>query len=268
MVINTNTANTALHYLNSMSAQSSSAGKIASGSRITKASDDAAGLAIGTQLNCDVTVLSQAGTSASRATSLLQAADGSLANIGDMAQRMRSLAVQSASANVTDTERAYIATEFQGLAANIDTTAKNTRAQNTSLLDGSFQDITFTVGISSSDTITVSLGNATAGALGIGGADVSTKEGAEAAMKALDGAISQITQQRANVGALTSRFDFRSEQIATTVQNTQIAKSNMMDVDVTAEKSHLAIAQVRTQAAIAVLSQANQLPQGLIDLLR
>lgn len=402
-VIATNTAaNSALRYLNLNSeAQSSSLSKLASGSRITKASDDAAGLAIGTRIQSDVTVLSQAATNASQATAILQTADGGLSRISDILQRMKSLATQSDSGSVTDSERTYIDAEYQELLDEIDGIASSTRYNGVSLLDGSGQyastsanatvssnwmtnaqyaDITdsadadvftittsdgntvtytisddydgttgsvslediaasinagdtatpeaanvtasietdddgrkrlvltgvdgatitamddttgttlqavgmlaadgttivggsksgvdFMVGTSSSDTINVSIDDVDATALGLAGTEVSTQALAETALTALDAAIDAVIQARAEVGATMSRFEFRSETIDTTSENLQSAESAIMDADVAAEKSELSSADVKTQAAIAALSQANQMPQNLLSLLK
>ncbi|MEP4337737.1 MAG: hypothetical protein ABJ360_15410, partial [Roseobacter sp.] len=138
-VISTNTAaNTAVRYLNSNAAdQSESLAKLASGSNITKASDDAAGLAIATKISSDVATLEQASTNASHGISVLQTADGGAANVSDILERMKTLSSQSASGTVTDTERAYIQAEFEQLLEEIDGIAESTRYNGQSLLDGS-----------------------------------------------------------------------------------------------------------------------------------
>lgn len=171
-VISTNiAANSAVRYLNVNSAdQTSSLSKLASGSRISQASDDAAGLAISTRITSDVTTLTQAATNASHGISVLQTADGGAANISDILQRMKALASQSASGTVTDNERAYIDAEFSQLTEEIDGISESTRYNGQSLLDGSsaFADgITVMVGSDASDTITVSIAELTASALGI-----------------------------------------------------------------------------------------------------
>ena len=134
----TNTAaNTALRYLaiNNSSASSSLA-KLSSGSRIVKASDDAASLAIGTKLKADVTALKQAAVNAGQATSLLQVADGGLARIGDILQRMKALAVQAQSGSVTDNERTFLNQEYQGLATQVTDIASQTKFNGSVLLSG------------------------------------------------------------------------------------------------------------------------------------
>ncbi len=273
-VISTNiAANSALRYLNNNSAeQSESLTKLASGLRITKASDDAAGLAVGTQLQADSAVLAQASTNASQATSILQIADGGLARISDILERMKTLAAQSNSGSVDDDQRANdIDVEFQELLAEIDDITSSTRYNGQSLLDGTSQYATgveFMVGTDLADSITVTLASGTTADLAIDASDVTTQATAQTALTALDTAIDTISSQRASVGAVMSRFDFRAEQIATMEENTSAATSAVMDVDVAAEKTALSAADVKTQAAIAALAQANQMPSQLLNLLQ
>lgn len=271
--ITTNTAsNSALRYLNINSEnQSDSVSKIASGSRITKASDDAAGLAVGTSLQSDITVLNQAATNASHGSSILQTADGGMSSISDIVQRMRSLATQSLSGSVTDTERDYLDAEFQQLQDEIDGIASGTRFNDESLLDGTEQwaaGVSFRVGTTATDSINVTIADVTTTGLGINALDVGTSATAAAALTALDTAVTSLSDARADVGALISRFEFRSDMIDTTIENTEAAQSAIMDVDVAAQQSQLASEKVLTQAAIAVLSQANSMPENLLSLLR
>src|SRR5258708_4012586 len=203
-IISTNTtANTALLYLNSNSADESSAlAKLSSGSNITKASDDAAGLAIGT---------------------LLQSESDSMAS--------------------------------------------DTKYNGQSLLDGTSQfasGVSFMVGTSSADSITVTLDSANASALGVTGTDVSTQADAETALTAINAAIDTISSQRATVGADESRFNFQSQNISTMNENTTSAESAIMDADVAAEKSKVASDDVKSQAAMAALAQANAMPKELL----
>ncbi|MCG5244043.1 flagellin [Azospirillum doebereinerae] len=272
-VITTNTAsNSALRYLNINSeSQANSVSKIASGSRITKASDDAAGLAVGTSLQSDVTVLKQAATNASHGSSILQTADGGMSSISDIVQRMRSLATQALSGSVTDNERAYLDAEFQQLTDEIDGIASGTRFNDDSLLDGTSNwaaGIDFRVGTTASDKINVKIADVTTTGLGINTSDVTSSANAATALTALDAAVTSLSDARADVGALISRFEFRSDMLDTTIENTEAAQSAIMDVDVAAEQSELASTKVLTQAAIAVLSQANSMPEQLLSLLR
>src|SRR3546814_8939403 len=215
-VVATNTAaNSALRYLNNNSSMASaSVGKLASGSRIVKASDDAAGLAIGTRLKADVTALTQAGINASQGASVVQVADGGLARIGDVLQRMKALAAQSLSGVPTDTERGFIDAEFQELRSEITAIAQTTRFNGASLLDGATaaaQAQDYFVGTDVSDTITVAFSNLsgvagyTSTALSMPAAtDVGTATAAASAMALIDTAINTISEARATAGALRS----------------------------------------------------------------
>jgi flagellin len=271
-VINTNTAaNSAVRYLNANAAQeSSSLAKLASGSKITKASDDAAGLAISTRISSDVTTLQQAATNASQATSILQTADGGASNISDILARMKSLSSQSASGTVTDSSRAYIQSEFSELTSQIDSIASGTRYSGQSLLDGSSSfasGVSVLVGSDASDTITVSIDSITSSALGIGSLDISTLSGATSALDTLDDAIDTVSAARAKIGAQESRFNFSASSISTQTENLQSANSAITDVDVAAEQAKLSSAEVKTQAAVSAESAANKMPQYLLNLL-
>ena len=255
-VISTNTAaNSAVRYLNINSQQmSSSLSKLSSGSKITQASDDAAGLAISTRISSDVTTLQQAATNASQATSILQTADGGASNISDILARMKSLASQSSSGTVTDSSRAYLNSEFTALSDQIDSIATGTRYSGQSLLDGTSAfaaGATVLVGSSSADTITVTLDDLTAGTLGVDTLNISTQTGATAAIDALDIAIDTVSAARATIGAQESRFNFSASSISTQSQNLQAANSAILDVDIAAEQAKLSSAQVKVQAAVA-----------------
>jgi flagellin len=275
-VVATNTAaNSALRFLNyNSSMASSSVGKLASGSRIVKASDDAAGLAIGTRLKADVTALTQAGINASQGASVVQVADGGLARIGDVLQRMKALAAQSLSGVPTDTERGFIDAEYQELVAEITAIADTTRFNGQSLLDGSAATADYFVGTDVSDTITVDVQGLATGFSAFGAATlgvdlaVATATGAASAMAAIDDAINAVSEARATAGALISRFEFRGQQIATSLENIDAAKSAIMDVDLAAEQSRLVSNQVLVQAAVSAVSQANQIPQSLLRVLQ
>jgi len=271
--IATNTAaNTAVRYLNqNASAQSSSLAKIASGSRITKASDDAAGLAIAAKINADITSLQQASTNATQATAVLQTADGGASNISDILTRMKSLASQSSSGTVTDTERTYLNDEFSQLLEEIDGIATGTRYNGTSLLDGTSDfssGVSVLVGTDAADTIDIQLDDLSAATLGVDSLDISDQTDAESAITTIDTAISTVSSARAKIGAQESRFEFRADQIATTEENLSAAKSSISDVDVAAEQAKLSSAEVKTQAAVAAAAQANQMPQYLLNLLQ
>jgi len=275
-VISTNTAaNTALRYLNKNSdEQSSSLAKLSSGSRIQVASDDASGLAVGTALAADVAVLEQASINAQHGESVLQTADGGLARISDVLQRMKSLTAQSLSGAISDTERGYVDAEYQQLILEIDAITAQTTFNGEKLLDGAgaySTGVAFMVGTDAADTITVTLGDMTSATLGVGGTDVLTQgdalTGATAAMAAVDTAIGTVSAERANVGATLSRFGYRGDVIDTSLENLKSAESTLMDADIAAEQINFTNAQTLTDAAISALAQANAMPQKLLQLL-
>lgn len=271
-VISTNTAaNSAVRYLNVNANQESSAlSKLSSGSRITHASDDAAGLAISTRISSDVTTLQQAATNASQATSILQTADGGASNISDILARMKSLASESASGTVTDSSRTYIQSEFAQLSSEIDSIATGTRYGGQSLLDGTSafaSGVAVLVGSSATDTVTITISNLKASTLGISTLDVSTQSGATSALTALDTAIDTVSAARAKIGAQESRFNFSADSISTQTENLQAANSAITDVDIASEEASLSSAEVKTQAAVSAETAANQMPQYLLKLL-
>jgi flagellin len=275
--VTTNTAaNSALRFLNYNSMMSgSSVSKLASGSRIVKASDDAAGLAVGTRLLADVTVLRQSAVNASQGASVLQVADGGLARIADVLQRMKALAAQSLSGVPSNTERGFIDAEFQQLREEITAIAETTRFNGDSLLDGSgLSPQTFFVGTEAGDNIVISYSTLAAAASAFHAtamglvASVSTMTAAASAMGLVDAAIDIVSEARATVGGLVSRFEFRGQQIVTSLENIEAAKSSIMDVDLAAEQSKLVSSQVLVQASVSALSQANELPQALLRLLQ
>ena len=276
-VINTNTAsNSAVAYLNINSAQESSAiSKLSSGSRIVSASDDAAGLAISNRISSDITTLQQAATNVSQANAILQTADGAASNISDILSRMKSLASESASGTTVQSSRAYIDAEYQQLISQIDTIATSTRYSGQSLLDGtssfSGSGVSVLVGSSGSDTINLSLTTLSSSALGVSGTAVGTQAGATSVWTAntgaLDAAIDKVSNARALIGSLESRFNFAANTISTQTQNLTAANSVIKDVDIASEQASLSSAQVKTQAAVAAETVANQMPQYLLKLL-
>jgi flagellin len=271
-VISTNlAANSAVSYLNINSQQETSAlEKLSSGSRITAASDDAAGLAISTRISSDVTTLQQAATNASQATAILQTADGGASNISDILARMKSLASESSSGTTVDSSRAYIESEFSQLTSEIDSIATGTRYSGQSLLDGTSvfaSGVSVMVGSSGSDTISITLTSLTSSSLGVSTLDVSSQSGATSALSLLDSAINTVSAARASIGAQESRFNFSSESISTQTQNLEAANSAIKDVDIASEQATLSSAEVKTQAAVSAETAANQMPQYLLKLL-
>jgi flagellin len=272
-VISTNNAaNSALNFLNQNSSkETSSISQLASGSRIVQASDDAAGLAIGTQLQASVTVFQQDQTNVAQGTSILQSADGALAQISNVLQRMMALASEAASGQVTDTQRSQdINTEYTQLKTEITSIATSTTYAGQALLSGSFlSNVKFLVGTKSSNTLTVSVKSVTLnGLITTNGSTVNTASDALKAIAVISAAIGTITQDRAKIGAYESQFNFSSQDIATNLQNIQAATSTVLDADVAAVKTSLSSQDVKTQSSIAALTQASQLPMELLKLIQ
>jgi flagellin len=272
-VISTNNAaNSALNYLNQNSnAETESIAQLASGSRIVQASDDAAGLAIGTQLQANVAVLTQDQTNVAQGSSILQSADGALAQISNVLQRMMSLATEAASGQVTNTQRSQdINTEYTQLKSEITSIVSSTTYAGQALLSGNFlSNVKFLVGTTSSNVLTVSIkGVVTKTLLSTASAGVATASSALKSIASLSTAINTITEDRAKIGAYESQFNFSSQAISTNVQNTEASASTILDADVAAVKTQLSSQDVKTQASIAALTQASMLPQELLKLIQ
>ena len=275
-VIATNTsANTALIYLNNNSrAMDKSLAKLSSGSRIVRASDDAAGLAVGSSLKSDITTLKQGSINAIQARSVLQTADGALARVGDILQRMKSLTAQAVSGSVDATSRGFIDQEYDALKAEAIAIGTNTTFNGTALLTGNYNATnnvaTFQVGILVADTIVADLTTVvvTAAVMTSLAANTDTAANAIAASPLVEADINRVSAHRATVGSLLSRFEYRGDVIASSIENLTSAASAIMDVDLAAEQTNLVSNQVLTEASIAALSQANQMKSSLLSLVR
>ena len=283
-------ANSAVRYLQRNSdMQSSSISKLSSGSRIVKASDDAASLAVGTKLKADVTALKQASINASQGASLLQVADGALARISDTLVRMKSLATQANSDVLSNTERGFLNQEFGEMQTQIDFIVSSTKFNDVAVLSGQLDstntaitdsaDAVFQVGVTAgdgaggvatADEVTVKIADASLSGLASATTtdSIDTKADAATASGHLDAALEDVNTRRATLGAQMSRFEKIGENIATSMENLDAARSVLMDVDVAAEMTTFSTNQVQTQAATAMLAQANQLPQNLMKLLQ
>lgn len=268
-VVGTNTAaNAALLYLNKNSAaQEASLSHLSSGSKIVKASDDAAGLAVATRLNSDISVLSQAAVNAQQGQSVLNVADGALANIADILQRMKSLAAQSMSGSVDAESRAYIDAEYQQLITEVDQIVDTTRFNGIQLIDSTY-DESYLVGTDgATDTIQVTL-DFDIDAAGSLAADLLTSTDAQTASGEIDTMIDTLATARSTVGSYQSRFGFRQDVINTSIENLDAAKSAIMDTDIAAEQSNFTTQQVLTEVATAALAQANSMKSSLLTLVR
>jgi len=360
--------------------------KLSSGTRVVSAKDDAASLAIGSRLQSEINALRQAQVNAGQAVSMLQVADGAMARAHDILMRLKTLAVQAGSGQLSGTERSMLNTEYQQLVSEIDRLAQDTEFNGNQLANGSIaadrtnatafevvdgmQAISFigafettgtatnatisydetgqtftvsafedsatvatsftgtvssdvhdgtvmttgtvvtlsnsattakidllintawdvdgahadgTLGLSGSSTtsftykvgtgtsatadeISVTLSSISASALGLTSTNVSNAAQADAASVAITSAVDALNVARADLGAAQNRLEFSAANIATTLENTEAARSNLLDLDIAAEMSRLTSKQILTQAGVAMLAQANQTPQNLLRL--
>ncbi|MEE9281740.1 MAG: flagellin [Myxococcota bacterium] len=253
--------------------------RLSSGLRITRASDDAAGLAISESLRAQIRGLRQAERNANDGISIIQTAEGALNEIANILIRMRELGVQSSSSGaISNSERSFIQNEFSSLQAEITRIANATQFGGRTLLDGSLSGtgnaVQFQVGIfnnPSVDRISLSIGDATASALnvgsGSGGIAVSTAAAAQASLVTIDSAITSVASLRGDLGAAQNRLQSTINALQSSTENLSAANSRIRDVDVAAETAALVRAQVLQQAGIAVLAQANVSSQAALALL-
>ncbi len=382
-VISNYAANVAHRNLqNSDMAATNSLAKLSAGTRVLSAKDDAAALAVGSRLSLEESGLKQAAVNAGQASSMLQIADGAMSQVFDILSRMKSLAVQAGSGQLSDTDRSNLNTEYQQLTSEITRIAGNTTFSGTNLVNGSQSlnasptgyasgqfvngitvkgftvdttgsnstfsishaassstyslsdgtttytgtiapaaltggkvngpitlkltaagsdaemdlslganfdtqvassnsaavivgsnttSFTFKVGsgTTSSDDITINIGGVTLAALGIDStSSVDTVSNAASASNQINSAVGTLNTARATVGALQNRLDFAASNISIATENTEAARSNLMDLDVASEISNLTSKQILIQTGVAMLAQANQLPQGLLRLLQ
>jgi flagellin len=258
------------------SALAASVGRLSSGMRINTAADDAAGLGISENLKANIRSLAQAQRNANDGISMSQVAEGSMNEMQGIVSRMRELAVQSANATLGNTERGYIQTEFVQLSDEINRISAVTDFNGQKLLDGSASiGLTFQIGIqnTTNDRISMSITRLTTSTLGsttlhLSSASLDTAANAQAAIGTFDKAIQQLSQARAKVGATQNRMTVTVANLAVAQENLTAANSRIRDVDVAQESANLTKSQILSQAGLAVLAQANQLPQSALSLLR
>lgn len=251
--------------------------KLSSGQRINNAGDDAAGLAISERMKSQMRSMSQAERNANDGISLLQTAEGALNENSGILIRMRELAMQSSNGTLGTSERDALQTEFTQLTEEIDRIADVTEFNGRKLLDGSSSTFSFQVGISAeaSDTITADMVNMKsasygAGALDLTALDISGTDGsaAQSTLATLDEAIAATSSSRAQLGAVQNRLTVTVSNLQSANNNLSSANSRIRDVDVAEESAAMTRNNILTQAGMAVLSQANQLPSMALSLLR
>lgn len=246
--------------------------KLASGSRINKAADDAAGLAISEGLKAQIRSAAQAQRNANDGISMVQTAEGGLNEIGNIVVRLRELGIQAASDTVGEKERGMLNKEVQQLKSEIQRIANVTTWGTTKLLDGSSPKFDFQVGLfnnAEEDRISFNAGEnvATLDALGLAGVDFSSKAGAQAALSKLDDAQTSISGTRANLGALQNRLTSTVDNLGVAQENLSAANSRIRDTDVAQASSEMTRNNILLQAGTSTLAQANQSNQLALKLI-
>ena len=260
--------------------------RLATGTRINSAADDAAGLAVASKLSSQITGLGQAVRNGNDAIAVLQTADGAMIEVGNMLQRMRELAVQGGNGTLSSTDLTALNTEFAALQTQIERIADNTQWNGDNLLDGTAGTnglMTFQVGYEADQTITVNLGDlqtdgdaAYSAGIAAGGIFtndidsivINTVADANTSLTALDVSIAGLDAKRSVIGSALNTLEFAVDSLSNAKQNAQAARSRIADTDYATETTELARTQIIAQAATAMLSQANQQSLSVMALLK
>ena len=292
LVINHNlmAMNSARNLNSSYGKLSDSTRKLSSGLRVDTAADDAAGLAIRELMRSDIAALNQGVRNANDGISLIQTADGALGVIDEKLVRMKELAEQAATGTYDSTQRLMIDSEYQQMASEITRIANATDFNGIKLLDGSLSSSTHdgsgleatgqlkvhfgTMNDSDEDYYYIQIGTSTASALGVGNSavgslayTVSTQNAAQSALVGINNAVVSKDAIRAHLGALQNRLENTISNLTTQAENLQAAESRISDVDVATEMTNFVRNQILTQSAVAMLSQANSMPQMAMQLI-
>ena len=249
--------------------------RLSSGLRINRAKDDAAGLAISQAFTSQITGMDQAVRNANDGISLVQSAEGGLEEVASMLQRMRELSVQAANGTYNATDRSYLNDEFEQLQNEISRVSNATQFNGIDIL-GSGQAITMQVGFDSGanhimivSTIDITATDAT----GIGSAlatslSVSSILAANSAISVIDIAVQNVNDYRSQLGSKQNRMEHTIANLENVIENQSAARSGIMDADFAKETANMTRVQILQQAGSAMLSQANQVPNNVLSLLR
>ena len=243
--------------------------KLSSGLRINRAGDDAAGLAISEKMRGQIRGLDMASKNAQDGISLIQTAEGALNETHSILQRVRELAVQSANDTNTDDDRAELQKEVAELTKEVTRISTDTEFNTKKLLNGAgVSGAVFQIGANTGQSISLSIGNMGAASLGLTSVAIGTQTGANAALSVLDAAIKTVSSERAKLGANQNRLEHTINNLGTTSENLSAAESRVRDVDMAKEMMNQTKNNILAQASQAMLAQANQQPQAVLQLLR
>lgn len=243
---------------------------LASGSRIVRAADDAAGLAIAEGMKSELRATGMARSNAFSAISAIQVGEGGLSEMTNLITRLKELGVQSASDTIGDKERAYLQQEAKSISEEVDRISRTTKFGDKQLLDGSTTEFEYHVGTNGNkeNIITHRIdGGVTASDLNLDSIDISSKSGARELLANTDKALEQVSKMRAGFGSMQSRLESTVNGLEVKNENLSAARSRITDADVAKESSDLASATMLQNAAISVLAQANQQPYSAMKLI-
>jgi flagellin len=247
--------------------------RLSSGSRINRAGDDAAGLAISENLRAQIKGYSMAARNADDGISLVQVAEGAMNETSTILARLRELGIQAASDTVGPNERKFLDVEYQNLLDEIDRIAKATEFNNSKLLDGSKEAMDIQIGIRNIPGVDrivfdASKANVTREGLGLTGLMVGDKTAAQESLASIDTAITKVAGTRADFGALQNRLQSTINNLGVSVENLSNAQSRVRDADLAVETSELTRNNIMLNAGLSVLAQANQSNQAVLKLLQ
>ncbi|OZI12700.1 flagellin [Bacillaceae bacterium SAS-127] len=249
-------------------AQGKSMEKLSSGLRINRAGDDAAGLAISEKMRGQIRGLDMASKNAQDGISLIQTAEGALNETHSILQRMRELAVQSANDTNTTSDRKELQKEVTELITEIGRISTDTEFNTQTLLSGGFSDKTFHIGANESQSIKLTIADMSAKGLGVSGLSISGQSSADGAITTIQTAIDKVSAERSKLGANQNRLEHTINNLGTSSENLTAAESRIRDVDMAKEMMNQTKNSILAQASQAMLAQANQQPQGVLQLLR
>ena len=262
-------------------AQATAMQQLSTGSRVNSAKDDAAGLAIGQNMTSQIRGLNMAVRNLNDGVNMMQTAEGAMVEQSNMLQRMRELAVQAMNGTYSDLQRGYLDDEFQALGVQINRISTDTRWNDQQLLAGvsatqADKQFIFQAGKDADQTITVTIASMAPSALGVevsalggtGDVTISSLVQATASLTKIEAALEKINSQRAQIGAAMNQMAYGADNLTNISSNATQSRSTIMDTDYALATTQLAKTQIISQAATAMLAQANQQPSSVMSLLK
>lgn len=260
---------TSIRNLNkALSEISKSSEKLASGKRINRAADDAAGLAIAQQLTADAAVFKQASNNVNYGQSQIAIADGTLQQVSEIGTRLQELSTQAANGTLSDTQRSALNDEYQALSAEAQRIASSTEFNGQQLFSGSSTDLQVGLDASAESRITVPGTNLSDLLGSVSSKNISTQAGAQSALTAADNFVSSISSARGQLGAAASRLETADNNIKVATENLLSAEARIRDVDVAEESAKLVSAKIRSNASQASFAQSKLSAGRVLDLLK